>query len=246
MSKRTKKSKQPKEPATNSSNWTELEMKVLTECWIDATEDPYVGKDQSVDSFWGKIIDKYNARFPNNSINHNQISGKWRKIRTNVSKFNAIWKGYDGYRYSGENDAQVMEEARSEYFTQTKTQFTMYECWLLVKDKPKFFAPSGYLYAPPTKSKASRTSASSDAGSARSSASDLAARLDRLGCKKEAVLNEQQMSLAAIREEERKRTMYTALSFMDKTKCDDEEKNYIKEAKKKLMADYKDFLFSPN
>nr|XP_043620364.1 zingipain-2-like [Erigeron canadensis] len=62
-----------------------------------------------------------------------------------------------------------------------------------------------------------RTSASSDAGSARSSAFDLAARLDRLGCKKEMVLDEKQMSLAAIREEERKRTMYTALSFMDKT-----------------------------
>nr|XP_043616231.1 uncharacterized protein LOC122588165 [Erigeron canadensis] len=117
MSKRTKKSKQPKEPAANSSNWTELEMKVLTECWIDATEDPYIGKDQSVDSFWGIIIDKYNARFPSNTRNHNQISGKWRKIRTNVSKFNAIWKGYDGHRCSGENDAQVMEEARSEYFT---------------------------------------------------------------------------------------------------------------------------------
>nr|XP_043637972.1 uncharacterized protein LOC122608971 [Erigeron canadensis] len=194
-------------------------MKILTECWLDASEDPDFGTDRKGDMFWDTVIENYNAQVEYQR-NKNQLTSKWRKIRAHVAKFNAIYSKYDDNRISGENHAQVMEEARSAYKEEVGATFNMYDCWLLLKDKPLIFAPSAVdvlgrnmknrrpgvvdvdsdedapAYAPvdlgtenelfgpdpyarPAKSKTPRTSASSDAGSARSSASDIATRLER-------------------------------------------------------------------
>jgi hypothetical protein len=122
--------------------WTELEMKILTECWLDTSEDPFVGTSQTGETFWAKVREMYNAQVEEKR-NPNQLTSKWKKIREGVAKFNAIWSKYDKDRASGENDTQVMEEARKAYYNETNSTFSMYDCWLLLKDKPLVLAPSG-------------------------------------------------------------------------------------------------------
>nr|XP_043619634.1 uncharacterized protein LOC122591429 [Erigeron canadensis] len=86
-------------------------------------------------------MENYNAQVEHHRRPH-QLTSKWRKIRASVSKFNGIWSKYDDNRISGENDSQVMEEARSAYKTEVGVAFNMYECWLLLKDKSLILAPS--------------------------------------------------------------------------------------------------------
>nr|XP_043639653.1 uncharacterized protein LOC122610758 [Erigeron canadensis] len=242
------------DPPETKKAWTELEMKILTECWLDASEDPDFGTDRKGDIFWDTVMENYNAQVEFQRRN-NQMTSKWRKIRAQVAKFNAIYAKYDDNRISGENDTQVMEEARQAYKDEVGAPFNMYDCWLLLKDKSliltssavdvlgrnmknqrpgvvdleseddvpayepvdlgtenELFGPDPYAH--PSKSKTPRTSASSDAGSARSSASDIATRLEKHCSTQQEIMESQKKSLAWIREEETKRTMYSALSFM--------------------------------
>ena len=268
--------KKPKQP------WSSAEEKLLAECWLDVSEDPHVGISQTGETFWNKVFANYNAQAPIKR-RMDQISGKWRLIKEQVGKFNSIWNKYDKDRRSGENDAQVMEEARKAYSVETGGKFTMYDAWMILKDKPKFLAFIGVdgmvrrkrvsvniddsdddqppinlgenepidtdLFGPdaiprPTKpkTKTPRTSGSSDAGSSRSSASDLAARLELLGSSKHELIETRKDALAAIREEERKRTMYAALSFVGQSNPNRRQRKFIQKAMDKVLNEYKDFV----
>nr|XP_043639461.1 uncharacterized protein LOC122610546 [Erigeron canadensis] len=279
------------EPSLDSKKaWTDLEIKILIECWLDASEDPDFGNDRTGDSFWDTMIENYNAQVEYHRNKH-QMTSKWRKIRAQVAKFNAIWSKYDDNRSSRENDTQVMEEARATYKAEVGVAFNMYECWLRLKDKPLILAPFGVdvlgrnmtnrrpgvglsdpvsvdsdedvlayepvdlgtenelfrpdLFARSAKTKSPRTSTSFDAGLARSLASDIVAQLERHCKTRQEILESQRESLAFIHEEETKRTMYSTLSFMGTTELDEEDKRFIKDAKKKLMAEYTPIIQGP-
>nr|XP_043616335.1 uncharacterized protein LOC122588286 [Erigeron canadensis] len=113
----------------------------MTLCWLDVFEDPIVGTSQTGDHFWNKVFDMYVEvqikRRPD------QITGKWRLIKEQVGKFNTIYKKYDDDRRSGENDAQVMEQARQAYTLETGGKFAMYEAWTILKDRLKFLSFTG-------------------------------------------------------------------------------------------------------
>nr|XP_043611740.1 uncharacterized protein LOC122583399 [Erigeron canadensis] len=186
---------------------------------------------------------------------------------------------------SGEDDAQVMEQARQTYTLETGGKFNMYDAWKVLKDKPKFLSFIGVdgmvlkkkrmsrmidssdedqapvnlddedpldtdLFGPDaiprphtkSKKKTPRTSGSLDAGSSRSSASDLAARLEQLGSSKQALIDKRSDALDSIREEEKKRTLYAAFSFVGQSNLNPRQRKFIEKAMEKVLDEYKGFV----
>ncbi|GKE74133.1 hypothetical protein Tco_1536174 [Tanacetum coccineum] len=50
-----------KEPIRQCARWTREEEILLTECWIETSENGQIGADRSEDSFWGHIMDDFNT-----------------------------------------------------------------------------------------------------------------------------------------------------------------------------------------
>ncbi|GJX60938.1 hypothetical protein Tco_0292328 [Tanacetum coccineum] len=49
------------EPIRQCARWTREEEILLTQCWIETSENGQIGADRSEDSFWGQIMDDFNT-----------------------------------------------------------------------------------------------------------------------------------------------------------------------------------------
>ncbi|GJW45241.1 hypothetical protein Tco_0074040 [Tanacetum coccineum] len=47
--------------STVVARWSREEEILLTECWIETSENGQIGADRSEDSFWGQIMDDFNT-----------------------------------------------------------------------------------------------------------------------------------------------------------------------------------------
>ncbi|GKB13851.1 hypothetical protein Tco_0847774 [Tanacetum coccineum] len=92
------------------ARWTRDKEILLTECWIETSENGQIGADRSDDSFWGQIIDDFNNRTTQGYRTRHMLTGKWSRINGDCQKFNAIYKHIQ--RKSGENKADHIEAAK--------------------------------------------------------------------------------------------------------------------------------------
>ncbi|GJS78075.1 RNA-directed DNA polymerase, eukaryota [Tanacetum coccineum] len=99
-----------KEPIRQCARWTREEEILLTECWIETSENGQIGADRSEDSFLGHIMDDFNTGTTQGYRTRHVITVKWTRIKGDCQKFNAIYKHLECK--SGENEADHIDAAK--------------------------------------------------------------------------------------------------------------------------------------
>ncbi|GJT51534.1 hypothetical protein Tco_0977691 [Tanacetum coccineum] len=98
------------------ARWTREEEILLTQCWIETSENGQIGADRSDDSFWGQIMDDFNTSSTQGYRTRHILTGKWTRTNADCQKFNAIYKHLE--RKSEENEADHIEAAKITFAAQ--------------------------------------------------------------------------------------------------------------------------------
>ncbi|GJZ89144.1 hypothetical protein Tco_0660926 [Tanacetum coccineum] len=129
------------EPVRQCARWTREEEILLTQCWIETSENGQIGADRSEDSFWGQIMDDFNTSSTQGYRTRHMLTGKWTRTNADCQKFNAIYKHLE--RKSGENEADHIEAAKITFAAQQPKgrKFQLEHCWRILKGHSKWDAP---------------------------------------------------------------------------------------------------------
>nr|GEZ84922.1 glutathione S-transferase T3-like [Tanacetum cinerariifolium] len=98
------------------AHWTCDKEILLTQCWIETSENSRIGADQTEDSFWGHIMDDSNSGATQGYHTKTYANGKWTRINGDCQKFNAIYKHLE--RKSGENKVDHIGAAKVTFAAQ--------------------------------------------------------------------------------------------------------------------------------
>ncbi|GJV25255.1 hypothetical protein Tco_1377950 [Tanacetum coccineum] len=96
-----------------NTSWTRDEKILLTESWVESSQNANIGNNQTEDVFWNQIMQDFNTRTKSALCTKNMMTGKWSRINGDCQKFNAIYKHLT--RKSGENEAAHIENANDTY-----------------------------------------------------------------------------------------------------------------------------------
>nr|GEZ04485.1 laccase/diphenol oxidase family protein [Tanacetum cinerariifolium] len=129
------------EPIRQCSRWTREEEILLTECWIETSENGQIRADRSEDSFWGQIMDDFNTYTTQGYRTIHMLTGKWIRINGDCQKFNTIYKHLE--RKNGENEADHIDAAKITFAAQQPKgrKFQLEHCWRILKARSKWDAP---------------------------------------------------------------------------------------------------------
>ncbi|GJS59571.1 hypothetical protein Tco_0654355 [Tanacetum coccineum] len=126
--------------------WSQEEELILTESFIQISEDPKIGCHQQKETFWYKILDVYNAEAKRRGymeLTKNILMGKWTPMNASVQKFNQLVS--ETFAHSGENDEDWMTRVEILYKTHTNGEFKHKSAWKFLKDKHKWKNPESTL-----------------------------------------------------------------------------------------------------
>ncbi|GJS31307.1 tRNA:m(4)X modification enzyme TRM13 isoform X2 [Tanacetum coccineum] len=62
------------------ARWTRDEEILLTQCWIETSENGQIGADRTEDSFWGQIMDDFNSATTQGYRTRHMLTSKWTRI----------------------------------------------------------------------------------------------------------------------------------------------------------------------
>lgn len=141
---RQKKSKEPVQAEKNDAEkakerWTPIEEKLLAKCWVACSEDPKVGRSQSKDTLWQRILAEFNRINPKER-NKDMLHGKWKTLNRDCNKFNACYKKAQREVKSGESEVDIPTRANLLY-RQENPPFTNEEAWSVLRTHRKWDAP---------------------------------------------------------------------------------------------------------
>ena len=125
--------------------------------FIDVSDDSVVGKVQrcgmflllllfiiiliyvNVASFWKRVESSvYNIVGKSQYRSHHQINTKFTKLKTNVTRFSAIYNKLVLSRSSGSSDADILTLALRRYKDEVGSAFVHEHCWSIVKHNPRW------------------------------------------------------------------------------------------------------------
>nr|GEV34827.1 glutathione S-transferase T3-like [Tanacetum cinerariifolium] len=120
------------------ARWIRGEEILLTECWIETSENGQIEVDRTDDSFWGQIMDDFKNRTTQGYHTKHMLTGKWSKINGDCQKFNAIYKHIK--RKSKENEADHIKAAKITFAAQQPKgrKFQLEHAWRILKGHSKW------------------------------------------------------------------------------------------------------------
>ncbi|GKC61041.1 hypothetical protein Tco_1088639 [Tanacetum coccineum] len=122
----------------NLTRWNQNEEMLLAETWIEHSQDANIGKDQQDDVYWNLIMHDFNSRTKAPPRTKNMMTGKWTRMHGDCQRFNAIYKHLT--RKSGENDADLVENAKTSYLERCGKKIQYPHVWNILKNYPKWNA----------------------------------------------------------------------------------------------------------
>nr|GEZ31056.1 RNA-directed DNA polymerase, eukaryota, reverse transcriptase zinc-binding domain protein [Tanacetum cinerariifolium] len=118
-----------------NTRWTRTEDILLTESWVEHSQNANIEKDQPDDVFWNLIMQAFNTR----TKSAPRTTGKWSRINGDCQKFNAIYKNLT--RKSRKNKADHIENANDTYMERYgNKKFQYVHSWNILKSYPKWDA----------------------------------------------------------------------------------------------------------
>ncbi|XP_062224564.1 glutathione S-transferase T3-like [Phragmites australis] len=138
----TSKKKKKVEPKTDRTKWTDEEDELLMSAWLNVSQDPVVGTDQSKETYWGRIAKYFNTyrkptmmtRSDKALINHMKL------IMDAISKFAVHVRKVEQLNPSGTNERDKMARAYTAYKGIKGKPFAYMHCWVMLADHPKWHA----------------------------------------------------------------------------------------------------------
>ncbi|GJT95775.1 hypothetical protein Tco_1091293 [Tanacetum coccineum] len=130
------------ERAETRNLWTQDEELLLTECYIQVSEDSNIGSEQKNDTFCYKVLVQYNeqakiSKFP--SRNKNMSMEKWNPMNREVGRFNSLVN--ETKTLNGENNEDLMTRIEILYKSVTGIDFKHKRAWAFLKVKHKWKNP---------------------------------------------------------------------------------------------------------
>ncbi|XP_062227357.1 uncharacterized protein LOC133925445 [Phragmites australis] len=114
----TSKKKKKAEPKTDRTKWIDEEDELLMSAWLNVSQDPVVGTNQSKEMYWGRIAKYFNTyRKPTKMTRSDKALINHMKLITDaMARACTAYKGIEG------------------------KPFVYTHCWVMLVDHPKWYA----------------------------------------------------------------------------------------------------------
>jgi len=122
-------------------NWTKEEEMGLAKGWLNVSEDPYHGNQQTGNSFWRKVAHEMNQHVGRDcGRGPETIRSKWKDMKLKISGFCGIYNRKRSRMSSGQNDEDVFKASVALYMRKygNKSGFPHVGAWNILKDAPKW------------------------------------------------------------------------------------------------------------
>ncbi|KAG1693842.1 hypothetical protein DVH05_022762 [Phytophthora capsici] len=110
--------------------WSAEETIQLCRSWLETSEDPIRGAGQKKGSFYAKVYQHWLAQRGAGADERSEaaVSGRWKKLQPEVTKFEGIFSKLKSKERSGWNEEMFVKSAVSIYGERHKQPF---EFWML-------------------------------------------------------------------------------------------------------------------
>lgn len=115
----------------------------IAQAWIQVSESPTIGKDRKLKDFWNEVYDAYKSKLgqeEHRAVGRDgqKLSGQWRLISRDVSKFNGYMEQVRSLNESGCTADDQRKKAATLFQTEIGEEFKYQNVWDYLKDKPKW------------------------------------------------------------------------------------------------------------
>jgi hypothetical protein len=130
---------EPDDKKGRSRTYLEHEDIQLCNSWLEISEDPKKGTDQSFAAFWDAIAKHYATHVPNAPRSAKSLKNHWSdKIQKEVNKFVSCVNQVQQLNPSGTTSANRLTMAMSMYHKLYEKPFTMLGCYEVLINSPKW------------------------------------------------------------------------------------------------------------
>ncbi|KAK9130267.1 hypothetical protein Sjap_010754 [Stephania japonica] len=127
---------------SRSTGYSAREDHILCEAWLEVSQDPIVGRYQSADNFWGRIVAKYNETLSEQGEGRSlrSVQSRMHNILTEVKRLVSCVKTIENRHQSGASDEDNMRQAKILFMhdAKYKKRFKFDHVWHIMKDIEKF------------------------------------------------------------------------------------------------------------
>ncbi|VFQ94078.1 unnamed protein product [Cuscuta campestris] len=127
--------------ATRSiQKWTLEEECLLASAWVDVSEHPIIGSEQTKDAMWDRIEEKFFTAMNKDGSyrTRDQLTSKWSHINHKVRKFIGVYEECSRSRRSGTNDANVLRLTTARYQDDGHQGNVPINLWRILSRSPKW------------------------------------------------------------------------------------------------------------
>ncbi|XP_020242975.1 glutathione S-transferase T3-like [Asparagus officinalis] len=109
--------------SVRSTGYTVTEDVLLCQVFLDISQDPIIGRNQSRDAFWSRVEDRYNElRDQNSDVRTSRsIRSRMEIISNEVRKLNACLRQVENLNPSGASDEDILVRAKM-FYARTEVQ----------------------------------------------------------------------------------------------------------------------------
>ncbi|VFQ97404.1 unnamed protein product [Cuscuta campestris] len=128
------------EAARLIQQWTLMEECLLASAWVDVSEHPIIGSEQTKDVMWDRIEEKFFTAMNKDDTyrTRDQLTSKWSHINRKVRKFIGVYEECSRSRRSGMNDANVLRLATARYQDNGHQGKLPIDFWRILSRSPKW------------------------------------------------------------------------------------------------------------
>ncbi|XP_073063766.1 uncharacterized protein [Primulina eburnea] len=123
------------------------EDKLLVTIYLDISQNPIIGINQSNDSLWSRVAASYNEQLTSPSTEHRTMRAlqcRWSNISRAVQSFTGCIRQVELRHQSGASEKDILDEAK-ELFKQSRSTWRLDHVWSLLKDQEKFRSSNAIL-----------------------------------------------------------------------------------------------------
>ncbi|XP_020262906.1 glutathione S-transferase T3-like [Asparagus officinalis] len=128
--------------SVRSTGYTVTEDVLLCQVFLDISQDPIIGRNQSRDAFWSRVEDKYNELRDQHfeMRTSRSIRSRMEIISNEVRKLNACLRQVENLNPSGASDEDILVQAKMLFMQEPKYKkgFKFDHVWNMVKIFEKF------------------------------------------------------------------------------------------------------------
>ncbi|KAL8051575.1 hypothetical protein ABFX02_06G156100 [Erythranthe guttata] len=137
------------EGSSRGRNFSSDEDASLCRAYIATSEDPLIGKNQSMTTMWKRIQEKFHELVPDGGEKRTAKSLKshWMKINQSCTRFAECVAQITLRPRSGANAIDNLDDARLLYLSSERKIFNLDHCWTIVQDGKKWRAIIGVQFS---------------------------------------------------------------------------------------------------